>query len=474
MHDYLLNYKKKIYPFHMPGHKLGRLAPLKDINLYDIDTTEVQGTDNLHHANGIIKEAQKRAKDLYGSKEAFFLVNGSTSGILAAISACCKQDTKILIARNCHKSVYNSIFINRLTPIYIYPEYIKHLNLLGGINPDKIEKSLMDNDDILCVVITSPTYEGFTSDIEAIAKIAHKYNKILIVDEAHGAHFKFNNSFPKSSLAAGADIVIHSLHKTLPAFTQSALLHVNSKLVNMDKIRKYLSIYQTSSPSYILMSGINSCLELIENHKEELFGDLITNINYFRNKAKDLSRLKILDKELSGKYCIKDIDISKNVIVGKKDYINGNQIDEILREKYNIQVEMSGLRSLTALTSIGDSKEGFDFLLDALKEIDVMKNYYTKNDYINTEKFDIINNTRIIFNPYEVSHMKSENIPLIESSNRICAEFVTLFPPGIPIIAPGEIITEDIIQNITNYIKSGLNVQKSTDKYILVLERGIL
>lgn len=468
MFRYLLDYSKKIYPFHMPGHKLGRLTPLKDINLYNIDTTEVNGTDNLFQANGIIKAAQDRAKSLYGSLDTFFLVNGSTSGILTAISACCKQDGKILISRNCHKSVYNSILINRLTPIYIYPEYISSFGLLGGIDSEKIERALKEYHDISCVVITSPTYEGFTSDIEVISEIVHKYNKILIIDEAHGAHFPFHEKFPKSSIDSGADIVIHSLHKTLPAFTQSALLHVCSRRVDLEKIKEYLSIYQTSSPSYILMSGIDSCLELIEKNGQALFGNLIDNINNFRNKAKDFKNIQLIGNEIIGKYKIKNIDLSKLVIVGKDKSINGNKIEKMLREKYNIQVEMSAVGSLIALSSISDTNEGFENFFSALKEIDL------KNDYINSQKFDIINKIRANYSPYEISYMKAEKIPLEASINRISAGFITLYPPGIPIIVPGEVITEEIIINIKKYMENKLNLLGLEQNNIKVVERGNL
>lgn len=464
MKEYLLNYANNIYPFHMPGHKLGRISPIKDINVYNIDVTEVEGTDNLHQPTGIIKEAQDRAKQLYNTRETFFLVNGSSSGILSAISACCKQDGEVLIARNSHKSISHAVLLNRLNPIYLYPEYIDKYNLLGGINPNNVLSALENNPDISCVVITSPTFEGFTSDIRKIAEIVHSYGKLLIVDEAHGAHFPFHNMFPESALNCDADVVIQSVHKTLPSLTQTALLHVNSKRVDVNKIKEYLAVFQTTSPSYILMSSIDECMRWIEADGETAFAELARNIHIFRDRFRELVDFKVLGREVVNQYHIKDIDLSKLVIVGNNKYIKGKDIDKELRNTFNIQMEMATSGSLVAITTVADNTQGFDNLFKAFQGID------GKNNYINNEKFDIINETIKVISPYSANQSGKEEVKLGDSVGRICGQYITLYPPGIPILTPGEMVTQKVVKLITSYLNNDLTVMGIDGKKISVVK----
>lgn len=460
MKNHIIDYTQRIYPFHMPGHKSGRISPLRNINLYEIDVTEVEGMDYLYEPSGIIKEAQNRARDFYGSKECFFLVNGSSSGILSAISACCEQDGKILISRNSHKSVYNSILINRLDPIYLYPEYIDEYGLLGGIDPINVEATLTLEPSISCVVITSPSYEGFTLDIKSIADIVHSHNKLLIVDEAHGAHFNLSKKFPNSAIACGADIVIHSLHKTLPAFTQSALLHVNNNNIDIEKLKEYLAIFQTSSPSYILMSNIDSCIKLLNQEGTTLTETYLNNLNTFRKNMIGLSNIKLIGKEVEGRYGINQVDISKLIFVGKDNTINGKAIEKKLREIYNLQIEMSMPGSFLAITSIADDIDGFERLYQALVEVD------RENEGLFTKRISAIPSNNKVLTPYLTSQKKQESIYFEEAVNRISAQYITVYPPGIPIIIPGEVLTEDIFNEINDYIKNDIKV--------LGLENGLL
>ncbi|MEE1516291.1 MAG: aminotransferase class V-fold PLP-dependent enzyme, partial [Lachnospiraceae bacterium] len=230
-----------VYPFHMPGHK--RNMPLFK-SAYDYDITEIEGFDNLHHARGILRESMDMAAGFYGTKKTYYLVNGSTCGLLSAISAVVEYGDKIIIARNCHKAVYNAVYMNNLKASYIYPKPVENTSILGGIHPKDVEKALEENPDAKAVVITSPTYEGVVSYVQAIAKVVHEKGIPLIADEAHGAHFSMSGYFPKSALECGADIVIQSVHKTLPSLTQTALLHICSDMVDESKVERYLSIYQ--------------------------------------------------------------------------------------------------------------------------------------------------------------------------------------------------------------------------------------
>ena len=253
-----------IYPFHMPGHKR---AFLPFANPYAIDITEIEGFDNLHHATGILQEAQQKAADLYGAKKTYYLVNGSTCGLLAAISAAVPRGEKILMARNCHKAVYHAMYLRQLVPVYLYPEDTAY-GIQGQVTPQMVQKQLKQTPDIRAVVITSPTYDGVVSDIKNIADTVHAYGIPLIVDEAHGAHFGFSPEFPENATRLGADAVIMSVHKTLPAFTQTALLHLCSDRIAEKKVAQFLGIYETSSPSYLLMAGIEKSLQIIEKDRE--------------------------------------------------------------------------------------------------------------------------------------------------------------------------------------------------------------
>ena len=247
------------YPFHMPGHKR---ASLDFPNPYQIDITEIDGFDNLHHPEGVLKDAMERASGIYKSDKSWFLVNGSSCGILSAVCGLTKPGGTILMSRNCHKSVYHGVFQNQLHAQYLYPQYLPEFGIQGGILPEDVENSLKSGSDIQAVLIVSPTYEGMVSDIEEIAKIVHKYGIPLIVDEAHGAHFPFayQGGFPVSALDLGADVVIQSLHKTLPSFTQTGILHWKRGYSDCEKIERYLQIYQSSSPSYLFMAGIDRCI----------------------------------------------------------------------------------------------------------------------------------------------------------------------------------------------------------------------
>ncbi|MCC8098209.1 MAG: aminotransferase class V-fold PLP-dependent enzyme, partial [Eubacterium sp.] len=245
------------YPFHMPGHK--RNTELFKNDIFKYDFTEIEGTDDLHHPTEILKQCMDYAADVYGTKKTYFLVNGSTCGLLAAVSAHTDIGDTVLIARNCHKSVYNAVFLRNLRPVYISPP-VTGEGISGGISPEEVEKALKAA-SAKAFVMVSPTYEGIVSDVKAISEVCRKYGCVLIVDEAHGAHFSFYGKFPKSTIESGADIVIQSLHKTLPSLTQTALLHICSERADRDKTEKYLSIYQSSSPSYILLSSIDSCIK---------------------------------------------------------------------------------------------------------------------------------------------------------------------------------------------------------------------
>lgn len=472
--------KENIVPMHMPGAKrnselIGRY--MDDMPApYDIDITEIDGFDNMHNADGMIKKAFEKTAVLYGADESLFLVNGSTAGNMAAICGVTDKGDSIIVARNCHISVYNAIILNELDVNYVYPQYDDEYGYYKGISlreiKDTVEKNESIGKDIKAVVITSPTYEGNVSDIKNIVAYLHEYNIPLIVDEAHGAHFKFSCEFPQTAVEQGADIVINSVHKTLPSLTQTAVMHINYGYVNVSKVKRYWNIYQSTSPSYILMGSIDRCMSIIEKDGEYLFENYISKLKILRNKLGQLKNIKLIDSD----------DISK-IVIGCD---NAKKLYDILLNEYGIQLEMSSLKYAIAMTSIFDSAEYYDRFYNALCEIDRRYNANNINNSANNnqnyaERYNIFNNTSSIKKEdikVNIADFKNEalmsiakalnegdkngydKIMMNDSSlyGRISAKMVYVYPPGIPILCPGEIISENVVNIISKAIDHGLEV----------------
>lgn len=461
LYDKLIKYREEdIYPMHMPGHK--RNLELMDmVNPYSIDITEIDGFDNLHDAEEILFDNMEEAAQLYHAEHTHYLVNGSTSGLLVSIAACTKKGDTVLVARNCHKAVYHAIFLNELVPIYLYPEVDDDYGIHKGITPEQVKKELEENPDIKMVLLTSPTYEGIVSDIREIASVVHSYNIPLIVDEAHGAHLGFSKDFPENSVTCGADLVIHSVHKTLPAFTQTALLHSNGSLVDYDRIKMYLQIYQTSSPSYVLMSGISNCIRIIKEQGRQLFEEYYQNLREFYQACNKLKHLEVYQPiKLQEEKRPFAFDPSKILIFTHHSSINGIELYEMLLNRYRIQCEMVSKNYVLAMTSLADTKEGFNRLLAALLDID--RNISRENKQEQTTLF-YVTDLRLALTPYEAYNLRKESIIIDESIGNIAAEYIYLYPPGIPLVVPGEEITKEIISRIKEYKKAGLHIKGMKD-----------
>lgn len=474
LYENLIKYcESDYYPFHMPGHKRNQEFLPKELG-YRTDITEIDGFDNLHDAEGILKKAMERTAKVFKADESYFLVNGSTCGLLAGISACTEYGDKILMARNCHKSVYHGVFLKKLQSIYVYPHFLSKMGINGGISADNIEKMLITYSDIKLVVLPSPTYEGIVSDIKAIGQICHKYQVPLMVDEAHGAHFGFSNGFPKSASQLGADLIIESVHKTLPSFTQTALLHINGTLVDREKIKKYLSIYQTSSPSYVFMGGMDYLTGLLKNKGDKLFYEYQKKLDNFYREMRKLKRLYVLIKEETNLYF--DIDSSKIVIFTNRTNLSGTDLYQILLKKYHLQMEMASSHYVIAMTSICDTQEGFKRLEGALLEIDSnIETYTLENSYKKRNKLEgmSILKDKIEINGvaqqqvitiYEAEQVNGENVLITEGVGRISKEYIYLYPPGIPLIAPGEKITKELLELLKEYKNYGLEIKGLQDR----------
>lgn len=472
--------KSDFYPCHMPGHKrnlhAGEMA-----GFYRIDITEIDGFDDLHHADGVILKAQQRANALYGADETYYLVNGSTCGVLASVLSVAARGDEILIARNCHKSVYHAAIMQELVLRYYCPDLIREFDIYDGVDAEKLGRLLDEYPSCRAAVITSPTYEGIISDVRAIADAVHERDKILIVDEAHGAHLGLSDGCtPQGAVAAGADLVIHSLHKTLPSMTQTALLHVNGNRVDRARLRNYLSMLQSSSPSYVLMASMDSCVRYVEKQGSRLFSFLQKQYGEFCQKISGCRYIHVgKATDVSGKgYAFKDWDIGKLVISVKGSLMTGQQLYDILRDEYHLQMEMAAGSYALAMMTVMDTEEGWQRLADALVQIDGRieeesikmaekgaeddKSAYTDGSaglYVKAAA----RVPRAAMGIAEAFHQRSETVKLSEASGRIAAGFIGLYPPGIPLLVPGEVIGGELIESLQASIRMGLCVRGLTE-----------
>ena len=436
--------KKNIVAMHMPGHKRHGFAFSKIP--YKLDITEIDGFDNLHNPEGILKHCQDKATKLYKTKQSFYLVNGSTCGILASIKSCCGYGDKIIMPKNCHKSVYHALELLNLNCVFI-PTQTDENGIIKEVSLSQLTQLLEKNQDAKCVLITSPTYEGVISDIKLISKVVHKYNIPLIVDEAHGAHLFLQD---KSAVNFGADLVVNSLHKTLPSLTQTALLHVCSNRVDIKTIRHNLAVFMSSSPSYILMSSIDECIEFLNKKGIKCFKRLTNNLDFFANQCKNLKHLKILSNQNS----FFDLDNTKIVILTNKTNISGNQLSSLLR-KHKIELEMAYTNYALAYATVFDRKKSFVKLYKALKKID--KNLTEATDNMALQNFQ----PELKLNITNALSLNNQMIKFKNCIGKICGEYVWIYPPGIPILVPGEVITKQVYDYIFHALQTGLDVKSS-------------
>ena len=471
----------------MPGHKrntkLIKRYGLWDecLTPYDIDITEIDNFDNLHNPKGIIKEAERLAARLYGARESIYSVNGSTGAIIAVLGIIHKGEA-VLMARNCHKSVYHGVELYGLVPYYLEGE-TDSLGIYQSISPKEVEEALRtsalhcenidkepdvegpDNLRIKLVVITSPTYEGVVSDISLIADICHRYGAFLLVDEAHGAHFGFDDYFPASAVRLGADFVVQSLHKTLPSYTQTATLHIcTDKEDVINKIRRQFNLLETSSPSYIFLAGMEGSLNLIKDHGRELFDDYKKRLISFREGVATLKNIRLYAPLNAFNY-----DYGKLVITAGDNL--GAKLYRYLYDNHHLVMEMKSKDYVIAMTSIFDTDEGFYRLLKALTELDSDETFFTLDNKANFDytlmdrrwgtlperKYIPFEAVRLadIYGKYKVSLEKSRGLT--------SADYVYFYPPGIPLLVPGEVIEENVIRHIKAARLAGIEVYGGID-----------
>lgn len=442
--------QKGIYPFHMPGHKQGQ-GLLFGSDFLKMDITEIPGMDNLHYPEGIINQAENLMAETFGAEKSYFLINGSSSGLEAAILAVCGDGDKIITARNCHRSVYQGLILSGAEPVYLQPEVINGYGLLGGIAVDKLIQVLEANPEAKAVILTSPTYEGFTSDVASIAAAVHSFGMVLIIDEAHGAHFHFHEAFPKTALEQGADLVVQSIHKTLPSFTQTAVLHVGSfKRVNKKRLSEAISSLQTTSPSYLMMAGLDVCRSFLDQAGKKAFSLYYGRLQKIRKCFGQLQSLKLLGGELCGNNAIAEVDFGKLVFISNRAQLTGGMLEELLCSRYHIQAEYSRGDMLLCMTSVADTEEGFKRLCRGILSID--KSYTTTAEAKKEQRIVVWKNYPVIgMRPRQAFFSEKKILPLEAAVGRICGEFIIPYPPGIPLIIPGEVLTEQVWQQLQCY-----------------------
>lgn len=478
--------RSNIYPFHMPGHKRRgslfvsqcdglaedqyMISPkngkfLQDDSqwsaIWGMDITEIDGFDNLHQAVGILKEAQQRAAELYGAAHSFYLVNGSTCGVLAAICAAAGKRERVLVARNCHKSVYHALFLQELTAEYLYPVVMED-KIPGQITPEQVEEALQ-RQPAAAVVITSPTYEGVLSDVAGIAEAAHRHGVPLIVDAAHGAHLGFGGGFPEGPVRQGADAVVMSLHKTLPSLTQTALLHICSGRIDLERVKKYLEVFETSSPSYLLMAGMDACIRLLRTNGSELFARYRRILTEFYRQTADLRQLHVMTREDFSPREAYEWDDGKLIVFVRHPAYGGPWLHRRLLTEYHLQSEMVSARFVLLMTSVMDEPQGLRRLAAALRDTDDWLTGQSQEEtgFDNCRSLAVTN----LYQKYEISMPiyqaesgKKEQIALEDCAGRISADMVYLYPPAIPVLVPGEIISASFPGELRKCQEMGLSV----------------
>ena len=452
-------------PFHVPGHKKG-LGVDKEFfdfigaNPFKIDVTVFQLVDSLHHPKGAIKEAQELAAKAYGADYSFFSIHGTTGAIQAMIMSVISPNEKILVPRNVHKSVTAGIILSGAVPVYMTPEVDKTLGIAHGVTPETVEETLKENPDAKAVLIINPTYYGVATDIKKIADIVHSYNIPFIVDEAHGPHLAFADKLPMSALEAGADICTQSTHKIIGSLTQASLLHVKGNLVSPHRVQQMLNLLQTTSPSYILMASLDCARRQIATEGTELLKYAVDLCNYTRDEVNKIPGFYCFGNEIIGKPGSYSFDPTKLTISCRELGMTGYELERILADKYHIQMELADFYNVLAVGSFGDTRAGNELLLTALREIS--KDNMGKNAAA-PSFFDIPDAPPKLLNPRDAFYAEKMSIPLSESIGKISAEFLLAYPPGIPLLCPGEVITEEIIKYVLDLKRANLFVQGTED-----------
>ena len=447
IYDALMRFKKnRVVPFDVPGHKRGKGNPelrefLGELCL-SVDVNSMKPLDNLCHPVSVIKEAEELAAEAFGASHAFLMVGGTTSSVQSMILAACKNNDKIILPRNVHRSVINAIIICGAIPIYVNPEVNRDLGFALGMSFSEIEKTVTENPDAKAILVNNPTYYGICSDLRAITRLAHKNNMLVLADEAHGTHFYFGKGLPVSAMKSGADMAAVSMHKSGGSLTQSSFLLLGPKM-NAGYVRQIINLIQTTSSSYLLLSSLDLSRKNMALNGEKIFEHVCQLAAYARDEINKIGGYYAFSSEIINGDSVFDFDVTKLSVHTRNIGLSGIEVYDILRDEYEIQVEFGDIGNLLAYISIGDRKQDLERLISAFAEI-YRRYKRDKTGLMSLEYFA----PELVIMPQQAFYAEKRALPVLESAGHVCCEFVMCYPPGIPILAPGERITKDIIDYI--------------------------
>ena len=453
--------RQRVVPFDVPGHKRGRgnpeLVELLGEKCVGMDVNSMKPLDNLCHPVSVILEAEALAADAFGAENAFFMVGGTTSSVQSMVLSACKAGDKIILPRNVHRSVINALVLCGAEPVYVNPKVDNRLGISLGMELGDVERAMLDNPTAVAVLVNNPTYYGICSNIREIVRLAHEHGMLALADEAHGTHFYFGKNLPISAIAAGADMSAVSMHKSGGSLTQSSLLLLG-KNVSAGYVSQIINLTQTTSASYLLMSSLDISRRNLALRGEASFEKVTAMAEYARSEINGIGGYYAYGRELVNGNSIYDYDVTKLSVYTRDIGLAGIEVYDLLRDEYDIQIEFGDIGNILAYISIGDRIQDIERFVGALSDI---KRLYAKdtkgmlsNEYIAP---------RVVTTPQKAFYAKKESLPLRQTRGRVCSEFVMCYPPGIPILAPGEVVTEDIIDYIEYAKEKGCSMQGTED-----------
>ncbi len=462
LYEALENFRKKrIVPFDVPGHKRGRgnpeLVQLLGEKCVGLDVNSQKPLDDLCHPASVIREAEDLAASAFGAAHSFFMVGGTTSSVQNMIFSVCKEGDKIIMPRNVHKSAINALILCGAIPVYVNPEVDKKLGISLGMEPKKLLEAVENNPDAVAVLVNNPTYYGICSDLKSIVEIAHGHGMKVLVDEAHGTHFSFSEKLPLSGMAAGADMSAVSMHKSGGSLTQSSILLLNGSM-NADYVRQIVNLTQTTSASYLLMASLDVSRRNLALNGKTSFEKVIDMSDYARKEINNIGGYYAYGRELINGTSVYDFDVTKLSVYTRDIGLAGIEVYDILRDEYDIQIEFGDISNILAYISIGDRKQDIERLVGALDDTRRL----FKRDKAGMLSAEYVN-PKVAVPPRKAFYSDKVSLPIRASEGKICSEFVMCYPPGIPILAPGELITKEIIEYIVYAKAKGCSMQGTED-----------
>ncbi|HET9341768.1 MAG TPA: aminotransferase class I/II-fold pyridoxal phosphate-dependent enzyme [Candidatus Eremiobacteraceae bacterium] len=464
------------HSFHTPGHKQGagmhkRLRDFIGDNVLSIDLTQIRGLDDLNQPEGPILEAMRLAALAYGADYSYFLVNGSTAGNQAMLMTSLRPDDAVLLPRNSHKSATSALIMSATRPIYMAPEVDHDLHVDHAVTAETVERSLEEHPEVKAVFVTSPTYYGATADLKAIEQLVHARGKLLLVDEAWGPHLHFHPELPPSATSVGADACVNSTHKLLAGMSQASMLHTVGSRIDQGRLRSTLRIFQSTSPQLVLLASLDVCRMQMATEGKALLAGALALARDVRRRLNEIPGVYCMGPDQIGKPGVAGYDETRIVITVKDLGYTGYEAERILRLRYNVQVELADLFNVVALVTLGDTKESTDALVNAVQElaredrpIDIYSPTGVLEKRLKRGSYKIPPIPELVVTPREAFLRDYVEVPFKKSAGRVCAEVVTPYPPGIPILCPGERITQETIEYLRLELKAGVHIQGPVDK----------